>query len=1098
MTDPVPPQSEQPPPPGGPDSGRARGASRHWDALHLVMRGIWIFLGVLLVVAILLVVRIAMGPVSLGPVAPYLRSALADGGRSLQLEFADGAVAWRHDRSGLKDRLRPGFEFRLRAVTLKDDQGKVLLSVPQATVSLSTMALLAGEIAPSVLELDGLHLAVDWKSGDLFEALASSDSDTSGLGPLLGDLLAPPEPGTPVGYLRRIGIRGADIQLREALTGSDWTLRNASLYLNRSASRVTMRTQGSLEKAGMTPVPVEIDSSLEPHARTTALTIRFKDFNPSRLAGQSEALAKIKVADMPWSGEIGMVLKRTRDGDSGDALQKLTFAVTGGAGALTLPSLYPGPVALDGATVRGRYSPVRKLWTVEAAQLAFAGAEVTAAGTYGDSEPGPSIALQGTITNLALPLLKTYWPHELGSGAYDWVSANLTAGRATQGTFKVAITPDMWERPEGMPADALDLRFGFSGVTAHYLRPMPPIVDGVGTARLTLHDFVLNAKSGSTAGVALTDSMIRFDRIHLSGKAEARAEVKLAGSVPKVLALIDSKPLGYPSAYGLKPNAVQGQSTTDLTLTFPLIKKVTLGDVKFNVQSRLSAVVIPELFTGVALKSDHIDLAVTPSNLTGKGQIALNDLPFALDWAEDFNAGKGGLSSTFRLKGRVSGRQWDVLNLPLADFITGPAAVEFTLRGAGAKIVRGEGRFDLGAAALGFADLGWSKPVGTPASARFRFAKPAPDRMVIQDLVYDDPAMKASGSLATSDGRGLEKLVIDSLRSGKTMLAATVTRSSAAGAAADYDVAVTASSLDASFYLNRLLHSKAGAGGGDARDFKFPDFTLDAFAAEVHALEGVVTRNVQAGARYRNDRWSTSKMSGDYDKGGRFQFALAAPDAASKPGAPRRSFTLMSTNGGETARGLALFENAIGGVLTATGTMTEPGPDQVVTAMIEARDFRLTKAPILTKILTIGSLTGIRDLLSGDGISFERAQAPLTFKDGVIRLDDARAWGAAIGVTVKGEIGIDSHQAAFGGTIVPSYTANTVLGKLPILGNLILGGEGKGLFAFTYSVKGSLDNPDISVNPLSVLTPGFLRWIFEPNSKLKEKKPEGAATEPSE
>jgi len=52
-----------------------------------------------------------------------------------------------------------------------------------------------------------------------------------------------------------------------------------------------------------------------------------------------------------------------------------------------------------------------------------------------------------------------------------------------------------------------------------------------------------------------------------------------------------------------------------------------------------------------------------------------------------------------------------------------------------------------------------------------------------------------------------------------------------------------------------------------------------------------------------------------------------------------------------------------------------------------------------------------------------------------------------------------------------------------------MGGEGKGLFAFTYSVKGALDDPEINVNPLSVLTPGFLRWIFEADPKLKDRQP---------
>jgi len=46
---------------------------------------------------------------------------------------------------------------------------------------------------------------------------------------------------------------------------------------------------------------------------------------------------------------------------------------------------------------------------------------------------------------------------------------------------------------------------------------------------------------------------------------------------------------------------------------------------------------------------------------------------------------------------------------------------------------------------------------------------------------------------------------------------------------------------------------------------------------------------------------------------------------------------------------------------------------------------------------------------------------------------------------------------------------------------LLLGGDGQGLFAANYRVTGSAADPQVSVNPLSALTPGFLRRLFQPN-----------------
>jgi len=42
------------------------------------------------------------------------------------------------------------------------------------------------------------------------------------------------------------------------------------------------------------------------------------------------------------------------------------------------------------------------------------------------------------------------------------------------------------------------------------------------------------------------------------------------------------------------------------------------------------------------------------------------------------------------------------------------------------------------------------------------------------------------------------------------------------------------------------------------------------------------------------------------------------------------------------------------------------------------------------------------------------------------------------------------------------------------------GGEkGGGLVAFNFSMKGSTDDPEVTMNPLSALTPGFLRHLFD-------------------
>jgi uncharacterized protein YhdP len=169
--------------------------------------------------------------------------------------------------------------------------------------------------------------------------------------------------------------------------------------------------------------------------------------------------------------------------------------------------------------------------------------------------------------------------------------------------------------------------------------------------------------------------------------------------------------------------------------------------------------------------------------------------------------------------------------------------------------------------------------------------------------------------------------------------------------------------------------------------------------------------------------------------------------------------------------------------------------------LIKVGDYHVRNAPVLARLLTVAALTGILDVLQGEGVGFSSLEAPFTMTDGLVEVKDARAWGTALGITAKGQIDLDSSRMALEGTVVPAYALNSVLGKIPVLGWLITGGEkGGGILAFNYSMKGPTDDPSVTVNPLSVLTPGFLRNlfnIFDDGSETNARMPGKAPTPPA-
>ena len=125
---------------------------------------------------------------------------------------------------------------------------------------------------------------------------------------------------------------------------------------------------------------------------------------------------------------------------------------------------------------------------------------------------------------------------------------------------------------------------------------------------------------------------------------------------------------------------------------------------------------------------------------------------------------------------------------------------------------------------------------------------------------------------------------------------------------------------------------------------------------------------------------------------------------------------------------------------------------------------------------------------------------PFTPKNTVISVLEARARGRAIGATADGYIDRPKSQIALKGSLVPAYGLNSVLGNIPLLGDVLVSKKGEGVFGVTYSATGNAEQPKIDVNPLSVLTPGILRRIFEGHMPTAANAPSnapGAQTAPN-
>lgn len=191
-----------------------------------------------------------------------------------------------------------------------------------------------------------------------------------------------------------------------------------------------------------------------------------------------------------------------------------------------------------------------------------------------------------------------------------------------------------------------------------------------------------------------------------------------------------------------------------------------------------------------------------------------------------------------------------------------------------------------------------------------------------------------------------------------------------------------------------------------------------------------------------------------------------------------RKVKLTSEDAGKFLRAVDMYDNLLGGRMSIEGTVDESDIAQPFTGKVKIDDFRVVNAPIAARVLGAASLTGLGDVLQGNGISFDELNGDFTYANDVLSLSKVSANGTAVGVTANGSIDLAKSEIRLAGSIVPIYALNSALGAIPILGDLLVGEEGGGLFAPTYTVEGDFENPDISVNPLSTFVPGVFRNLI--------------------
>jgi len=369
------------------------------------------------------------------------------------------------------------------------------------------------------------------------------------------------------------------------------------------------------------------------------------------------------------------------------------------------------------------------------------------------------------------------------------------------------------------------------------------------------------------------------------------------------------------------------------------------------------------------------------------------------------------------------------------------------------------GTLDMRKAAMQVAELDWEKPADTPATLTFAAEAPAKGGIRISSISVKGPGLSIKGKATLAAGtHDVLNLDLDPFVIGRTD--ARLRFSQVMGAKGSMQMEAGGKSLDIGGLRGGHDIARADPRPKEYR-IKVARLYTSAFGfiADAH---GYAIRDKEG--------WNAISLKGMADGNHPLSIELTPQSDGA------RTFSATCDDFGKALKGLGFTDTVRGGKVAITGSSTLAHP-RIVEGKVKIGAFDVKGLPALVNLMNATSPFGLFDLLTGT-ISFDSLDGKFSWQDDTLGLKQVRAIGSSVGMNVDGTVDMNSGKADLYGTIAPFSFFNRIIGAIPVLGDLLTGGENQGVLAANYTIRGTLDKPDVGVNPVSILTPGFLRNLF--------------------
>ncbi len=1054
---------------------------------------------------------------------------------ALQFGLGSGEVA-RRAEAALRDAVEPQFSLavgRSRAGWTEDRTlglvfrdlalarpggGETLAEVGRVAVSVAPMSLLAGAPQITGLSLSDMRLSLSHMQAAGGQGNAPPELTAAGLDAALSGLFAALRDADAA--LKRIGlnhVRLGNIELG-ALPGAGRPLQVIEAELAGVSGERTLTArlalgdvefdatgQFSIDAAtgkvsnlalDMTGAPVMIGAlladdtgqrgapatlrivaaegdGLETHRFEIALTVEraiahLGEAGPVPLSGMVRA--RLEGAAPKFEIEPSAVVVGRSSGTISGAIllpeqpgERIRYEIVSNDGVAN-PEDSPAPPTPFAARFSGTINPATKTLRVIEGALSNPGGNAYAQGALVWGGETPHAVFIVTVPDMDVEMAKAFWPAQAAPGARRWVLPNLVGGRISGGVIDIMEPLGPQKRPDGEPIHGqTTARFSISGTRFDVVGDIPPVREASGTVvhdergitTITLDSGVAYLPTGREAEAGPGTLVIQ--RGDAQGLVMADLDLRVRGRADAIGEIISYRPIRAQRFRDYRPDDLSGDVDGRVKLRFSLNDRADTPDPVWSVALDARKLGIGFPIEGRKISDLTGSIEVDERRVIVDGKANIDGLPAELEITEPF--GNSGVKPVRVVKLHLDDKSRGRIAPGLDEILAGRTSVEITGGGGEQRILA-----DLSASTLALPWIGWNKGKGVDAQAVFSLVDKGSDTFV-RDFDLKGGTFRASGELKLVGGDLHEARFSRVMLNKGDEVSVDIQRRKGG-----YRVEATGARFDARALIRRFIEnakSTRTAKGGEAID-------VTARIAAVSGFGDVTLRDVALDLSSTGETLTGLKLTG---KIGKAEVRVAIEGSGAK-----RRIDVKADDAGAVLRFLDIYNRMSGGTLVVSGTGNRAGG---FSGDVELRRITITNEPRLKSLVSTGNNNSpsLREAVKKDidtsRAFFDVAAARVVSGGGALEMRDGVVRGPVFGATFQGEAWDASGQMRMTGTFMPAYGLNRLFGEIPLLGLFLGNGRDRGLIGITFLLTGDADDPQVTVNPLSVIAPGVFRSIFE-------------------